>query len=261
MQAILFDLDGVLYQGNTLLPGAAETVAWVRGEDIPHLFLTNTSSRPRAAIAGKLGRLGIDVGEEQILAPPAAACAWLKAEGIEDVALFAPAATAADFVGLNLLPADAERGAGAVVVGDLADGWDFRTLNRAFRLLVAKPAPRLLALGMTRYWHAEGGLQLDAGPFVAALQYATGIEPVVLGKPAAAFFDTAVAAVGSSPARTLMIGDDIRGDVAGAQQAGLKAALVRTGKFRPADLHGDIRPNAVLSSIGDLPEWWERHGR
>ncbi|MGD8275995.1 MAG: TIGR01458 family HAD-type hydrolase [Thiohalocapsa sp.] len=259
MQTILFDLDGVLYQGDALLPGAAEAVAWARAEGIPHLFLTNTSSRPRAAIAEKLARLGIEVAPEQILAPPAAACAWLQAEGIEHIALFAPAATAADFAGLSLLPEDAERGAGAVVVGDLAEGWDFRTLNRAFRLLVAKPVPRLLALGMTRYWHAAGGLQLDAGPFVMALQYASGIEPVVLGKPAPAFFDAAVAAVHSTPAHTLMIGDDIRSDVGGAQRAGLKAALVRTGKFRPSDLHGDIRPDAVLDTVGDLAAWWERH--
>jgi phospholysine phosphohistidine inorganic pyrophosphate phosphatase len=259
MQAILFDLDGVLYQGDALLPGAAESVAWARSEGIPHRFLTNTSSRPRAAIAEKLSRLGIDVPSSQILAPPAAAHAWLEAEGINDIALFAPEATADDFAGLNLLPADAERGAGAVVVGDLGEGWSFRTLNRAFRLLVAKPAPRLLALGMTSYWHAKDGLQLDAGPFVAALHYASGIEPVVLGKPAPAFFDAAIAALSSVPARTLMIGDDIRGDVAGAQHAGLRAALVRTGKFRPSDLHGEIRPDAVLSGIGDLPAWWSRH--
>jgi phospholysine phosphohistidine inorganic pyrophosphate phosphatase len=258
MQAILFDLDGVLYQGDALLAGAAETVAWARNEGIPHLFLTNTSSRPRAAIAEKLSRLGIDVPPSQILAPPAAARAWLEAEGIKDLALFAPEATAEDFVGLTLLPADAERGAGAVVVGDPGEGWSFQTLNRAFRLLVAKPAPRLLALGMTRYWHAQGGLQLDAGPFVAALHYASGIEPVVLGKPAPAFFDAAIAVLGSTAARTLMIGDDIRGDVAGAQRAGLRAALVRTGKFRPSDLHGDIRPDAVFSGIGELPGWWSR---
>ena len=112
---------------------------------------------------------------------------------------------------------------------------------------------------MTRYWHAKGGSQLDAGPFVAALHYASGIEPVVLGKPAPAFFDAAIAALNSTPARTLMIGDDIRGDVAGAQQAGLRAALVRTGKFRQSDLHGEIRPDAVLAGIGELPAWWSRH--
>jgi HAD superfamily hydrolase (TIGR01458 family) len=259
MQAILFDIDGVLYQGDAALPGAAETVAWARAEGIPHLFLTNTSSRPRAAVAAKLNRLGIEVAPAQILAPPAAAHAWLEAEGINDVALFAPEATAEDFAGLNLLPNDAERGAGAVVVGDLGEGWSFQTLNRAFRLLVAKPTPRLLALGMTRYWHATGGLRLDAGPFVAALHYASGIEPVVLGKPSPAFFDAAIALVGSTPARTLMIGDDIRGDVAGAQRAGLRAALVRTGKFRQSDLHGEIRPDAVLSDIGELRAWWSRH--
>jgi ribonucleotide monophosphatase NagD (HAD superfamily) len=65
----------------------------------------------------------------------------------------------------------------------LGEGWDFATLNRAFRLLMAEPHPRLIALGMTRYWRAADGLRLDTAPFVVALQHATGIAPVVLGKP------------------------------------------------------------------------------
>jgi len=165
-------------------------------------------------------------------------------------------ATREEFQGVEQLPQDADSGAGAVVVGDLGEQWDFPTLNRAFRLLMAEPRPRLIALGMTRYWKVAGGLQLDAGPFVAALQYASGAEPLVLGKPAPEFFHTALQRLQSRAEDSLMIGDDIRGDIDGAQRAGLKAMLVRTGKFRPEDLQGAIRPDAVAASIADLPGWW-----
>jgi len=152
-----------------------------------------------------------------------------------------------------MLPEDRESGAGAIIVGDLGAGWDFATLNRAFRLLMAEPHPYLIALGMTRYWRAADGLRLDCAPFVMALQHATGIEPVVLCKPAAPFFQAALRAFGAAAGDTLMIGDDVRGDVGGARQAGIRALFVRTGKFRPEDLEGGIRPDGVLSSIAELP--------
>ena len=66
---------------------------------------------------------------------------------------------------------------------------------------------------MTRYWRAEDGLRLDTGPFVAALQYASGIEPLVIGKPSAAFFNSGAQRLGVAPEEILMIGDDIRGDI------------------------------------------------
>jgi HAD superfamily hydrolase (TIGR01458 family) len=256
MKAILLDLDGVLYQGETVLPGALESVDWVRREGIPHLFLTNTTSRPRAAIRDKLARMGISVAEDEILTPPVAARDWLGERGVSPLALFVPEATEAELAELELLPAGAEQGAGAVILGDLGKGWDFATLNRAFRLLMAEPRPRLIALGMTRYWRAPDGLRLDTAPFVAALQYATGIDPIVLGKPARPFFEAALKALGAEAAETLMVGDDILGDIGGAQAAGIRGLLVRTGKFRRTDLDGDIHPDGVIDSIGDLPAWW-----
>jgi HAD superfamily hydrolase (TIGR01458 family) len=256
MRTILFDLDGVLYQGGKAIPGARQTLDWIREREIPHLFLTNTTSRPRSAICEKLGSMGIRVTQREILTPPVAAMAWLRERGIEDLALFVPEATRAEFAGIPLLPDDRESGAGAVILGDLGAGWDFGTLNRAFRLLMAEPHPPLIALGMTRYWRTADGLRLDCAPFVMALRHATGVEPVVLGKPAAAFFEAALGAVGANADETLMIGDDIRGDVGGAQQAGIRGLLVRTGKYQPDDLNADIRPDAVLDSIADLPDWW-----
>jgi HAD superfamily hydrolase (TIGR01458 family) len=119
-----------------------------------------------------------------------------------------------------------------------------------------EPPPVLIALGMTRYWRATDGLRLDAGAYVSALQYASGMEPIVLGKPAQAFFDAAVQRLAVSPDDVLMIGDDIRSDIDAAQQAGLHGLLVRTGKFRPVDLEGPIQPDAVIDSIAELPGWW-----
>jgi HAD superfamily hydrolase (TIGR01458 family) len=203
--------------------------------------------------------MGIRVPEREILTPPVAALAWLRERKIEDLALFVPQATRAEFSSIRILAEDRESGAGAVILGDLGGDWDFATLNRAFRLLMADPHPHLIALGMTRYWRAPDGLRLDCAPFVMALRHATGVEPVVLGKPAKPFFETALSAVGAKAGETLMIGDDIRGDVGGAQQAGIGGLLVRTGKFQPADLNGDIRPDGLLSSVADLPGWWRSH--
>jgi phospholysine phosphohistidine inorganic pyrophosphate phosphatase len=255
-KAILFDLDGVFYIGDQPIPGAAECLQWVRRERIPHRFITNTTSRPRSAIVSKLAAMGIMVTADEILTPPVAAVAWISEHHATPVALFLPVATREEFAGIERLPPDAEAGAGAVVVGDLGEEWDFPTLNRAFRLLMAEPHPRLIALGMTRYWLAPDGLRLDCAPFVAALSHATDREPVVLGKPAAAFFQEAVHLLGVEPKEAVMVGDDIKSDIGGAQEAGLRGVLVRTGKFRSRDLAGPIRPCAVLDSVADLPEWW-----
>ena len=259
MKALLIDLDGVLYQGDTPLPGAAECVSWLREHGIPHLFLTNTSSIPRRAVRDKLAGMGIEVETSSILTPVVAAARWIRTRNAIPVAPFLPAATAGDLGNLPLLEADGTAGAGSVVLGDLGEAWDFPTLNRAFNLLMESPEAPLVALGMTRYWRAEEGLRLDVGPFVRALEYATGREAVVTGKPAAAFFRQALSLLGAGAEETHMVGDDIVGDVNGAQAAGLKGVLVKTGKFRPEDLAGRPTPNAVLDSVADLRAWWEKN--
>lgn len=257
MSGVLLDLDGVVYVGDALVPGAAEAVAWLADRAVPYRYLTNTTSRPRAAIVEKLGRMGITASPTEILTPVVVASAWMRRERIERPALFVPDATAAEFAALHTHAASAhDARAGAVVIGDLGDGWDFSTLNRAFRLLMAEPPPPLVALGLTRYWRAEDGVRLDTGPFVRALEYATGRAAVVLGKPDGAFYGTAVAQLGLRPNEVVMVGDDVRSDVEGAQRAGLTGVLVRTGKFSPTDLGSGIVPDAVLDSIADLPRWW-----
>jgi phospholysine phosphohistidine inorganic pyrophosphate phosphatase len=253
---VLLDLDGVVYVGDSAVPGATDVVDWLTRDDIPFRFLTNTSSRPRASIVEKLARMDIKASDEDILTPAVAAKSWLKEHSPGRPALFVPEATASELAELDPLPDDVEAGAGAVVVGDLGEGWDFATFNRAFRLLMAEPRPVLVALGMTRYWKADDGLRLDAGAFVRALEYAAGTTAVVMGKPDQAFYQAAIEGLGLAAGGVVMVGDDIRSDVEGAQRAGLTGVLVRTGKFAPADLDGNVSPDAVLDSIADLPDWW-----
>src|SRR5690242_14910791 len=147
---LLFDMDGVLYNSDRLIPGAGEAMERVRRVEIPHLFVTNTTSRSRAALVDKLARFGIPATVEEILTPAVAAAEWLRLHGNGKVAVFVRAAARTEFAGLPCLPEGAENGAAYVVIGDLGEEWDFRTLNRAFRLLHHNPEAQLIALGMTK---------------------------------------------------------------------------------------------------------------
>jgi phospholysine phosphohistidine inorganic pyrophosphate phosphatase len=256
VRGVLLDADGVLYDADQPIAGAADAVRWLQTHGIPHLFVTNATSKSRAALAERLASFGIRAGEAEILTPAVAAAEWLRVKGKGEIALFVRPSSRLDFRDLPCLPDNSERGAAYVVVGDLGDLWDYRTLNRAFRLLYHNPRAKLIALGMTRYWLGPSGISLDVAPFVAALQHATGRKALVFGKPAAAFFRMAAQTLGLPARQVLMIGDDIQADVGGAQRAGLQGALVRTGKFRPADIAGKIQPHMVLDSIADLPRWW-----
>jgi len=259
MTGILFDLDGVFYQNGQPIPGAAQTLYWVTKQNIPHLFITNTSSKPRAAIVDKLAGFGISTNPQHILTPPIAASNWLTNERSNpQVALYVAETTKTDFSACDIVAAD-EQHVDAVIIGDLGEQWSFELMNSAFRQLMASPEAMLIALGLTRYWKTSAGLQLDVGPFVKALEYATGKEAIVCGKPSASFFQAAAQQLHHTPQQLLMIGDDIQGDIAGAQRAGLKAMQVRTGKFQPSDLQQGITPDAIIDSIADLPDWWTQH--
>ncbi|MFP4155925.1 MAG: TIGR01458 family HAD-type hydrolase [Halothiobacillaceae bacterium] len=257
-RGILFDLDGVLYQNGKVIDGARETLAWVRDQSLPHRFVTNTTSRPRAAILDMMQKLGLPARADDLHTPLVAARKWLARHVDGPVACLVRESVRVDLEPQDLLPDEARSGAAAVIVGDLGQDWDYSRLNRAFRLLQDNPDAPLLALGMTRYFRGPDGLCLDSGPFVQALAYATGRSPRVLGKPDAAFFLAAADTLDLPARQVVMVGDDMASDCLAAMDAGLDAILVRTGKFQPADLKGERQPTAVLDSVADLPDWWRR---
>ena len=256
--ALLIDLDGVIYQGGHLIEGALEALDWIRARQIPHLFVTNTTSRPRTALLGKFEELGFSARLDEVMTPVVAANQWLAEHQINRAALFVPAATQQDFSEIEAIPVDQDTAVEAIIVGDLGEAWDFKLLNRAFQFLMQEPQPRLIALGMTRYWRGRNGLQLDVAPFIKALEHAADCEAVVVGKPAPAFFEASLAILRVNACQALMVGDDIVGDVGAAQRCGIRGMQVRTGKFRESDLGGEIKPFALLDSIAGLPAWWEQ---
>ncbi|NOZ06460.1 MAG: TIGR01458 family HAD-type hydrolase [Chloroflexi bacterium] len=247
VRGFLLDLDGTVYDGGQPIPGAPEAIVRLKQMGYALRFVTNTTSRDRAALVDKLNGMGVTVTVNDIFAPPYAAARYLRKEQASAMLLLTESARQE----FGDVPTGGDR-PDTVVVGDMGEQWTFAAFNRAFRALM--DGAGLIALGMSRYWRtADGKLSLDTGPFVAALQFASGVEPIVLGKPALPFFEMARLDLGLEPDEIAMVGDDIEGDVGGAQRAGMTGILVRTGKFREADLRGEVRPDMILDSLAELP--------
>lgn len=251
ISGFLIDLDGTVYEGDHAVPGASAALERLRSASVPFLFTTNTSRKSRRAIIDSLAALGLSVRSEEVLSAPVAAAGWLESEGVERIQLLVPESTHDDFASFTITDDDPE----VVLVGDLGSGFTFERLNAAFRSLRA--GSRLAALHRNRFWLPVGGPTLDAGPFVAALEYATGTEATLVGKPSPAFFRTAARQAGVAMDGLAVVGDDVETDVRGARDAGLVAVQVRTGKFnsaRNAELPPELQPDLVIDSIRDLPD-------
>lgn len=226
IDGVLLDLSGVLHVGTKALPRAVTALQRLRNSGLPLRFVTNTTRSTRGVVGQAMRRLGFDIDDEEIFTAPRAGRAYIDAHGLRPLLIIHPGVEQ-EFAGV------AQQQPNAVLVGDAGEAFDYRHLNRAFRLLM-EGAP-LLALGRNRYFRDDDGFNLDAGPFVAALEYAADVRATVLGKPAVEFYHSAVDALGCPPERVVMVGDDVDADVLGAAAAGLRGILVRTGKYRASD--------------------------
>jgi HAD superfamily hydrolase (TIGR01458 family) len=250
-EGLLIDLDGVLYVGNQPVRGAREAIGTLIERGYPFRCISNTTRKCRKTIAGQLSSMGFAIPEELIFTPPRAAIAYMRAAGKDRFHLLTTGDVDRDFTDAGTMnppgPAD------FVIVGDAGDALTYNSLNAAFRQIM--DGAGLIALERDRYWMAHDGLALSAGPFVAALEYATGVQAVVVGKPSRSFFDLALADMGLRPDQVAMIGDDISTDIAGAQAAGMRGILVRTGKFRQESLmNSGVRPDRIIDSVAHLGE-------
>ena len=246
--AVLIDLDGVLYIEEQRVPGSLEALKRLRDGGLALRFVTNTTAHSRERTLDKLTRLGFAVPDRELVTPAALAVRHCRERGHERVALVMNEEVKRDFSQLEETASRAE----AVIVGDLGPAFGYDVLNHAFRQVM--DGAELIALQKNRYWLRADGLSLDVGPFVAALEFATGAEAYVVGKPARAFFGEVLSDLGATPIATAMIGDDIESDIGGALDAGLAAVLVRTGKYREQQVReSGIEPTVVVDSIADVP--------
>ena len=256
MAAILLDVDGVLHVSGREIPGAAQAVARLRAAGHRLRFVTNNTTRSRATLAGDLRALGIDLDDEELQTTARAAAGALAGRRV--LALTMPAIIE-DLDGIELVGENAQ----AVLLGGADEGpetnqvFSFMNLARAFAELVT--GAELYCLHKNRWWQTRSGPALDAGAFVAGLEFAADTEARVLGKPSPEYFEAALAALDADATMTWMVGDDIDVDIAGAQRHGMRTVLVRTGKFRPdAVEQGRVRPEGIISSVAQLPDWLER---
>lgn len=226
LKAILFDISGVLHVDKQPIPGAVETVSKLHQAGVPMRFVTNTSRSTSQNILSSLKNMGFIVEPSDVFTAPVAVKQVCQQRGLRPYCLIHP----------DLEPEFAEidqHDPNAVILADAADRFDYTHLNQAFSLLI-NGAP-LLGIGRNRYFKSGGKLQLDAGPFIQALEYAADVKAEILGKPDPGFFHAAVSSLGCKADEVLMIGDDVESDVIGALEAGLQGCLVRTGKFLPDD--------------------------
>ena len=252
VRALLLDLDGTLYGEAGAVPGAAQALAELRRRGVPFRCVTNTTRRSRRLLAERLAAYGFDIRPEEIITAVMAAVAQLRARGVRRVAPYVADVTREDLAEFDLAAERPE----VVLVGDLGEGWDFATLDRAFHQLMG--GADLIALQRDRYWQKGDALVLDAGPFVVALEYATGQRATVTGKPSASFYQAALESLRAdgveSAEGVVMVGDDLWGDIEGAHGAGLEAWLVRTGKFREGTyVASGIVADRVIGSVAELP--------
>src|SRR5712692_9302197 len=247
VKGFLIDLEGTVYEAGRPIPGAREALAELARRGVPHVFVTNTTSRPRRALVSELAAMGIDAPPQRIFSAPIAARAYLKERGWLRCHLLVKPAVLEDLSGIESVDV-APR---AVVVGDVGEEFSYERLNRAFRLLLG--GAELVTLARNRFYRAADGLVLDQGPFVAALEHASGKEAILVGKPAPSFYRAALSALGLPAAEVAVIGDDLETEVGGAQAAGMRGVLVRTGKFREDELaRSPIRPDAALDSLKEI---------
>ncbi|KAM5321478.1 phospholysine phosphohistidine inorganic pyrophosphate phosphatase isoform 2-T2 [Glossophaga mutica] len=228
VRGVLLDISGVLYDsgegGGKVIAGSVEAVARLKRSGLKVRFCTNESQKSRKHLVGELRHLGFDISESEVTAPPPAACRILKERGLR------PHLLVHDEVRSEFDQIDTSN-PNCVVIADAGENFSYQNMNKAFQVLMGLENPVLLSLGMGRYYMVTSGLMLDVGGYTKALEYACGIEAEVVGKPSPGFFKSALQEMGVEAHQAVMIGDDIVGDVGGAQRCGMRALQVRTGKF------------------------------
>lgn len=249
MYGYLIDMDGVIYRGHELIPGADQFIQNLRASDTPFLFLTNNSQRTRRDVATKLGRLGIEVEEEHVFTCAMATARFLarqKPGGTAFVIGEGGLLTALHSNGYSIVDRDPDY----VVVGE-GRTLNFEMLEAALQMILA--GAKLVATNLDPNCPTQSGTRPGCGAIVAMLETAAGVKAFSVGKPSPVMLRAARKELGLSTDETIVIGDTMETDILGGVQLGIKTILVLSGGTRQEDLSRyAYRPDKVVPSIADL---------
>lgn len=257
IRALLFDMDGVLYRGRERLPGVQEILTFCTQQDIAYACITNNSTSTPQQYEQKLAEMGIYMPAAHVLTSSLVTSRYLRAHYPRGTRVYA--------IGMQ-----------GLLDGLFADGYftpdqqnphlvvqgaDFDITYEKLKLgcLAIRAGARFIATNPDRTFPAEDGLIPGAGSLMAALQAATDVEPFIIGKPQPTMFQVARDMLGSAPETTVVVGDRLDTDIAGAHQAGLRSMLLLSGVTGPADLaQTPYQPDAVFAGLPELLEVWKQ---
>lgn len=258
IRAVVMDMDGVLWRGDEPLPAMVEMFEWLRESAMPFVLATNNSSKTRADYVAKLARLGVaDVPETAIVTSGTATAAYLQKHY--------PAGTPVHVLGMDGLRRILD-GAGfdtsdeappQVVVAGIDFHLTYEALKRA--ALHIRAGADFIGTNPDLTFPSPDGLVPGAGSLLAALEVATDVAPVVIGKPSTPMFETALETLGTAPEETLMVGDRLNTDISGGQAAGMKTVLLFTGVTAPdalTDPTNTIWPDVAYEGLPELLSAW-----
>ena len=250
--SVISDMDGVIYRGKELIPGAQEFVAHMRDNDIPFLFLTNNSEQTPLDLARKLEHMGIHgLTEANFITAAIATGLFLHAQRPRSSAyvLGGPALAAALYrIGYSITESNPEY----VVVGKTAT-FNFDTMRKAARLIDG--GAKFIGTNPDMIDPVEGGTEPAAGVILAAIEAATGRRPYIVGKPNSLMMIYARQMLGAHAEDCVMIGDRMDTDIVGGLEAGMRTALVLSGVSSRATIeHFPYRPDFVFDNVGAI-DW------
>jgi 4-nitrophenyl phosphatase len=274
----MFDCDGVLWSGDTLIDGAIESLHLLRSRGKKILFVTNNATKSRKSYKKKFDAFGIEAHVDEIYGSAYAAAVYissviklpkdkkvyvigmsgieeeLREEGISFVGGTDPADVTFEPFDLNTFTPDPNV---SVVLCGLDSNINYTKLSKAFRYLHTDPTCLFLATNLDSTFPSAGGILPGAGSISAPLRYALGRDPVSTGKPSQSMLDCIQAKVHFDPERTIMVGDRLNTDIMFGKQGGLATLLVLTGVTHKSDITGsDVAPIAVpdyvTESLGDF---------
>lgn len=245
----LIDMDGVIYRGSALIPGAQQFITQLLDDDVPFLFLTNNSQRTRRDVATRLNRMGIPIGEQHVFTCAMATARFLarqKPDGTAFVIGESGLLNALHSNGYSIVDSKPDY----VVVGE-GRTLSFEIVEQAVQLILE--GAKLIATNLDPNCPTQHGTRPGCGAVVALLEKATGVKAFSVGKPSPVMMRAARKELGLDAADTVMIGDTMDTDILGGVQMGYHTVLVLSGSTRREELcHFAYRPDLVVSSLADL---------
>ena len=250
IKAFLFDLDGVFYEDDRIIPGVSATIQWLKQQKIQYRFLTNNTTLSRRLLVNKLNIIGLALNEDDLISANYAGTLLLKKLSIKSCRLVLRENAKIDYQAFDTTNPNPD----AIVIGDIGPNWDYNLMNDLMNLIFN--GSKLIALHKGTYFQSQDKLIIDSGAFVAGLEHSTQTNAIIVGKPQPTFFELASQHFDCKVNEIAMVGDDLINDIQGAQKMGYTTFLVKTGKFRSSIYRSSsIRPDHLIKSINELPNY------